>query len=220
MSPTLLSIRLALLTVVCLLPPAFLLARWLATGRGASRAWIETLSMLPLVLPPTVIGFYLLLLLSPTGTLGGWLATFIDTPLVFSFTGLLIASLIVNLPFALQPIVLAFRSIPEGTREAAWVSGLSRWQTLWRIELPLVWHGLLGAAAMVFAHTLGEFGVVLMVGGNIPGQTRTLSIAIYDSVQAFDMSGAAAMTFGLLIVSVVALIVVRSLALRHQRDTA
>jgi molybdate transport system permease protein len=127
--------------------------------------------------------------------------------LVFSFTGLLIASFIVNLPFAIQPIQRAFEAIPPEIKEAAKVSGLNTWQRFRLIELPLAWRGILSGAAMTFAHTLGEFGVVLMVGGAIPGETKTASIAIYDKVQTFDTAGAGSLSLILLIISLIAIAV-------------
>jgi molybdate transport system permease protein len=164
---------------------------------GKSRPWIEAALALPLVLPPTVLGYYLLV------GLGG--KEFLGIPLVFSFTGILIASLIVNLPFAIQPIQRAFESINPEIREAAQVSGLSQWQIFRLIELPLAWRGITSAAVLTFAHTLGEFGVILMVGGAIPGETKTVSIAIYDKVQSFDTAGAGALSLLLLAISLVAI---------------
>jgi molybdate transport system permease protein len=125
--------------------------------------------------------------------------------LVFSFTGLLVASLIINLPFAIQPIQRAFEAIPPEIKEAAKVSGLNTWQRFRLIELPLAWRGILSGAAMTFAHTLGEFGVVLMVGGAIPGETKTASIAIYDKVQTFDTAGAGSLSLILLLISLIAI---------------
>jgi len=168
----------------------------------------QALLMLPLLLPPTVIGFYLLLTLGQGSMLGRWLAQWFDLRLVFSFQGLLFASLLINLPFMVQPIQRAFAGIPHALLEAAWVSGLGRWQTFRRIELPLAWPGLLGGVALTVAHTLGEFGVVLMVGGSIPGETRTLSIAIYDRVQAFDLGAAQTMSLALVACSLVAVALV------------
>ncbi len=161
--------------------------------------------MLPLLLPPTVIGFYLLITLGQGSALGGWLAVSLNLRLVFSFEGLLLASILVNLPFMVQPLQRAFAAIPVSLREAAWVCGLSPWRAFWKIELPLVWPGLLAGVALTMAHTLGEFGVVLMVGGSIPGETKTLSIAIYDRVQAFDMAAAHIMALALVACSMVAL---------------
>lgn len=215
MTPFWLSVKLALWTTLILLPVGLLLGRLLAYSRMRGKAWIESLLLLPLVLPPTVLGYYLLLVFSPNSALGAALQSIFGIPLVFSFPGLVVASLIVNLPFAIQPVQQAFAAIPHDVREAAWVSGLSSWQTLKRIELPLAWPGLLCAAALTFAHTLGEFGVVLMVGGNIAGETRTVSIAIYDSVQAFDMHTAGMLTAGLIIFSLLALTVVRVTGFRQ-----
>jgi molybdate transport system permease protein len=128
--------------------------------------------------------------------------------LAFTFTGLVFASIIANLPFAIQPMQRAFEAIPQNVREAAWVSGLGAWQTFWRIELPLAWPGIVSALALVLAHTLGEFGVILMIGGNIPGETQTLSIALYDRVQAFRNAEAAAMAASLLALSFLAIAIV------------
>ena len=202
------SLLLAALTAVLLLPPGIALARWLALTRWRGKPLVESLMLLPLLLPPTVIGFYLLLAFGQASPLGAWLARHLDLRLVFSFEGLLVASLLVNLPFMVQPIQRAFAAIPQSLREAAWVSGLSGWRTFVKIELPLAWPGLLAGVALTAAHTLGEFGVVLMVGGSIPGQTRTLSIAIYDRVQAFDTGSAHAMALALVLCSVLAVALV------------
>lgn len=210
MSALLVSLQLALWTTVILVPTGLLIGRWLAFNPVRGRAWIESLIMLPLVLPPTVIGYYLLVLLSPQSISGSFITHILGQPLVFSFPGLVIASIIVNLPFAIQPIQLSFDNLPPQLREAAWVSGLTSWKTFWHIELPLTWQGILASTTLVFAHTLGEFGVVLMVGGNIEGSTRTLSIAIYDSVQSFDMHTAGLYSLALLVFSMLALAVVRS----------
>ena len=154
--------------------------------------------MLPLVLPPTVLGFYLLVAFSPQSALGACFKRVFGGRSSFTFAGILVASLIVNLPFAVQPIQRAFEAIPPNVREAAFVSGLSRWETMRRIELPLAWPGIVSAIALTFAHTLGEFGVILMIGGSIPGETRVLSISIYDSVQAFRTGQAGVMSAVLL----------------------
>lgn len=202
------SLLLALLTAALLLPPGIALARWLALTAWRGKPLAEALLMLPLLLPPTVVGFYFLISLGQGSPIGEWLARQFNLRLVFSFQGLLVASLLVNLPFMVQPIQRAFAAIPQSLREAAWVSGLGRWQAFVRIELPLAWPGLLGGVALTAAHTLGEFGVVLMVGGSIPGETRTLSIAIYDRVQAFDMAGAHAMSLALVLCSLAAVALV------------
>ena len=199
------SLTLAVCTAALLLPPGVWLARWLATTAWRGRPLAEALVTLPLLLPPTVIGFYLLLALGSASPIGAWLADKLDVRLVFSFQGLLLASLLVNLPFMVQPLQRAFVAIPASLREAAWVCGLSPWRAFWKIELPLAWPGLLAGVALTMAHTLGEFGVVLMVGGSIPGETRTLSIAIYDRVQAFDMAGAHIMALALVACSLAAL---------------
>lgn len=202
------SLLLAALTAALLLPLGLALARWLAWTDWRGKPLVEALLMLPLLLPPTVIGFYLLLGLGQGSALGHWLGAVLNLRLVFSFEGLLLASVLVNLPFMVQPIQRAFAALPHSLREAAWVSGLSHWQTFWKIELPLAWPGLLAGVALTVAHTLGEFGVVLMVGGSIPGETKTLSIAIYDRVQAFDMAGAHLMALALVLLSLVSLALV------------
>ena len=214
-----LSLQLAVWTVVLLLPIAIHLARVLAWGRIPFKSGLEALIMLPLVLPPTVLGFYLLVSFSPQSGFGSFLKWAFGTQLVFNFAGILIASLIINLPFAVQPIQRAFEAIPGNVREAAFVSGLSRWETMRRIELPLAWPGIVSAMALTFAHTLGEFGVILMIGGSIPGETRVLSIAIYDRVQAFHIDEAGLMSAVLLVFSVVAIAIVHMLA-RRQRAGA
>lgn len=192
----LLSLKLALWTLVLIIPFGVWVAHVLLS-LNRSKPWLEAALALPLVLPPTVLGYYLLV------SLGG--KSFLGFPLVFSFTGILIASLIVNLPFAIQPIQRAFEAINPEIREAAQVSGLSNWQIFRLIELPLAWRGITSAAVLTFAHTLGEFGVVLMVGGAIPGETKTVSIAIYDKVQSFDSAGAGALALLLLGISLVAI---------------
>ena len=192
----LLSLKLALWTLALIIPFGVWVAHFLVQ-LDKSKPWVEAGLALPLVLPPTVLGYYLLV------GLGG--KTFLGFPLVFSFTGILLASLIVNLPFAIQPIQRAFEAINPDIREAAQVSGLSKWQIFRLIELPLAWRGITSAAVLTFAHTLGEFGVVLMVGGAIPGETKTVSIAIYDKVQSFDTSGAGVLALLLLGISLVAI---------------
>jgi len=196
-----LSLELALCTLALLLPAAILAARGLAWGEFRGRTLAMTLVSLPLVLPPTVLGFYLLKAFSPAGFIGEPYQALLGRPLAFSFPALVAAALLFNLPFAVQPIQRAFERIPENLREAAWLCGMSGWQTFLRVELPLAWPGITSAAVLVFAHTLGEFGVVLMVGGNIPGETRTVSIAIYDSVQSFRDEAAATMAATLLLVA-------------------
>ena len=192
----LLSLKLALWTLALIIPFGIWVAHCLLS-LNKSKPWLEAGLALPLVLPPTVLGYYLLVGLGGKSLLG--------VPLVFSFTGILIASLIVNLPFAIQPIQRAFESINPDIREAAQVSGLSKWQIFRLIELPLAWRGITSAAVLTFAHTLGEFGVVLMVGGAIPGETKTVAISIYDKVQSFDTVGAGTLASLLLGISLVAI---------------
>jgi molybdate transport system permease protein len=203
-----LSLKLAAATALLLLPFSIWLARRLAWAQFRGQGALEAAIMLPLVLPPTVLGYYLLLGFGGASPLGLAYQALTGRSLVFSFDGLLLASLIFNLPFAVQPMQRAFASIPRELREAAWVSGLSRWQTFLRIELPLAWPGIAAALVLTFTHTLGEFGVVLMVGGNMPGETKTVAIAIYDQVQAFNDSAAAGMSAMLLAFSFVAVMFV------------
>jgi molybdate transport system permease protein len=202
------SLTLAALTALLLLPLSLWLGRWLAVTHSRAKPWVEALLMLPLLLPPTVVGFYLLTALGPASPVGAWLAAHLNVQLVFSFSGLLAASLLVNIPFMVQPIQRALSAIAPSVREAAWVGGLGPWRTFTTIELPLAWPGVLAGVALTVAHTLGEFGVVLMVGGSIPGETKTLSIAIYDRVQAFDNTGAHVMALALVVCSLLALVVV------------
>ncbi|EHL21923.1 molybdate ABC transporter inner membrane subunit [Acidovorax sp. NO-1] len=199
-----LSLKLATFTLLVLLPGGLLLARWLAYTRFRGKSWVEALVVLPLVLPPTVLGYYLLVSLGGASPLGQWMSEALGVQLTFNFGGLLIASVIFNIPFLVQPVQRAFESIPRDLGEAAAVCGLSAWQTFWRVELPLAWPGVLSAMVLTFVHTLGEFGVVLMVGGSIPGETQTIAIAIYDRVQAFDLAGANQMALLLVVFSLLA----------------
>jgi molybdate transport system permease protein len=213
------SLTLAVLTTLVLLPVGLALARWLAVTAWAGRPVVEALLLLPLLLPPTVIGFYFLVAFGQGSPLGAWLAAS-GVRLVFTLEGLLLVSVLVNLPFMVQPIQRAFAAVPHSLREAAWVSGLSSWQTFWRIELPLAWPGLLAGMALTVAHTLGEFGVVLMVGGNIEGETRTLSVSLYDKVQGMDLQSAHVMALALVGVSLLALSLVLAFDRVGQRGRA
>ncbi len=199
-----LSLQLAAATVLLLLSLGICLARLLAWSRFRGQGALEAAILLPLVLPPTVLGYYLLLGFGNASPLGQIYHALTGRALVFTFDGLLAASLIFNLPFAVQPMQRAFAAIPREVREAAWVSGLSRWQTFLRVELPLAWPGVAAALALTFAHTLGEFGVVLMVGGSLLTETRTIAIAIYDQTQAFNDAAAAGMSALLLALSFIA----------------
>lgn len=198
-----LSLRLAGWTVVILLPVAVVMGRFLAYRRFAGKGLIEALVMLPLVLPPTVFGFYLLLGFGRNSPLGDLWQGLFGEQLVFSFEGLVVASVIFNLPFAIQPAQRGFEAVPVDVREAAACCGMSPARSLWKVELPLAWPGLMTAMVLTFAHTLGEFGIVLMVGGSIPGETKTIAIAIYDRVQAFDDRSAATMSAVLVAISLV-----------------
>lgn len=199
-----LSLELAAVTLAVLLPIGIALGRWLAVTTLRGKAWIEAAVVLPLVLPPTVLGYYLLVSLGGASPIGRWMAETFDIRLTFNFLGLVIASVVFNVPFIVQPVQRAFEAIPRNLGEAAAVSGLGFWQTLARVELPLAWPGILSAMVLTFVHTLGEFGVVLMVGGSIPGETKTIAISIYDRVQGFDLQSADRMALLLLVLSLTA----------------
>jgi len=201
----LLSLRLAAWTLAILLPIGILLGRRLAWRRFRAQPLIEAALALPLVLPPTVLGYYLLVAFGGNSPVGRLYESISGHSLVFTFQGLLLASILFNLPFAIQPIQRAAEAIAPEIREAAECCGLKPWRIFWRIELPLIWPGLLSAMVLTFAHTLGEFGVVLMLGGSIPGETRTIAIAIYDRVQGFDYGAAGLMSAVLLLVSLAAI---------------
>ena len=196
-----LTLRLATVTTVLLLVLGTPLAWWLARTRSALRGVVETITALPLVLPPTVVGFYLLVLLGPAGPIGRWWEGVGGDRLVFSFTGLVIGSVLFSLPFAVQPLHNAFRGIGNGPLEAAATLGASPIDRFFTVAIPLARPGLLTAGTLSFAHTVGEFGVVLMVGGNIPGRTQVVSIAIFDHVEAMDYGSAHALSLTMLVFS-------------------
>ncbi len=200
------SIKLALVTVAILLIVATPLAWWLARSRSALARIVEVIVTLPLVLPPTVLGFYLLILMGPAGSLGQWWVSITGTTLTFSFTGLVIASLVHSLPFAVQPLVNAFQNVGSGPIKAAMSLGAHPRDVFFSVTLPLAKSGYFAAAILVFAHTLGEFGVLLMVGGNIPGETRIAAVAIYDHVEALDYASAHQLALTLLGIALAALI--------------
>jgi molybdate transport system permease protein len=200
-----LSLRLAACTTAILCALGVPLAYWLAVSRWRWKFLIESVVALPLVLPPTVLGFYLLVAMGPHGPLGRAYQTIAGSTLPFSFTGLLIASVIYSLPFAVRPFSVAFATVDQRLVEASWCLGVSRLGTFFRVIAPLSWAGLLAGVVLSFAHTMGEFGVVLMVGGNIAGVTRTVSIAIYDQVEAQDYAAAGQTALFLLAISFVAL---------------
>jgi molybdate transport system permease protein len=194
-----LSAELAGLTTVVLLVLGLPLAWWLATSRWRAKFLVEAVVALPLVLPPTVLGFYLLTGLGTRSPLGQGFQAVVGHPFPFSFAGLLLASVLYSLPFAVQPFAGALAGVDRRLIEASHTLGVSALATFFRVTLPLAWPGVLAGAVLTFAHTLGEFGVVLMVGGNIPGRTRTLSVAIFDHVEALEY-GAAHQTAALLLV--------------------
>jgi molybdate transport system permease protein len=200
-----LSLRLGAFTVLVLLPTGIVVARLLAYRQFRGKGYAEAFLALPLVLPPTVLGYYLLQAFGVASPLGQFWQAVFGHPLAFSFEGLLAASIIVNIPFAVQPMQRGFEAIPADIREAGACCGLSPWQVFWKIDLPLAWPGIVTGLVLAFAHTLGEFGVVLMVGGSIPGETRTIAISIYDRVQAFDDQAAGVMSALLLALALFAL---------------
>ena len=209
-----LSLRLSTITILLLLPIGIICGRLLAYRAFRGKGFVEAIVALPLVLPPTVVGYYLLVSFGASSPLGQVWQNIFGHSLVFSFEGLLFASIIFNLPFAIQPMQRGFESIPADIRDAAACCGMSPWTVLTKVELPLAWPGILTAMVLSFAHTLGEFGIVLMVGGSIPGETRTIAISIYDRVQAFDNAAAAQMSALLLVLSLVVIALVFTLSRR------
>ena len=208
LGPVWVSLKLASATVVALLVVATPLAWWLAFTRVRFRAVVEAVAALPLVLPPTVLGFYLLILLAPNGLIGRWWVELTDSTLTFSFTGLVVASIVSSFPFAVQPLQGAFERVGRAPLEAAATLGASPLETFVRVASPMALRGYVSAIVLVFAHTLGEFGVVLMVGGSIPGETRVVSIAIYEHVETLAYGQAHALSAGLLGFSFVVLLAV------------
>lgn len=212
-----LSMRLAAWTVAILLPVSVLMGRWLAYRQFRGKGLVEALVMLPLVLPPTVFGFYLLVAFGRNSPVGAFWQEAFGHQLVFTFEGLVLASVIFNLPFAIQPAQRGFEAIATEVREAAACCGMSPLRSLWKVELPLAWPGLMTAMVLTFAHTLGEFGIVLMVGGSIPGETRTIAIAIYDKVQGFDNQSAGIMSAVLVAISLFTIAITFALSARVGR---
>lgn len=203
----LLSAQLAALTTAILVVSGLPLAWWLVTSRFRAKFLVEAVVALPLVLPPTVLGFYLLTGLGPRSPAGRLFEALAGHPFPFSFSGLLLASVLYSLPFAVQPFAAALAGVDRRLVEASHALGVSPVGTFFRVTLPLAWPGVVAGAVLTFAHTLGEFGVVLMVGGNIPGRTRTLSVAIFDHVEALEY-GAAHRTAGLLLATSFAVLAV------------
>lgn len=196
-----LSLRLSACTTLVLLVFGLPLAFWLANTRWRRKFLIEAIVALPIVLPPTVVGFYVLMAIGPLSPLGRFYGSLFGHRLPFTFEGLLVASVLYSLPFAVQPFASGFAAVDRRTMEASWCLGVGRLGTFFRIALPLAWPGVLTGIVLSFAHTIGEFGVVLMIGGNIPGQTRTVSISIYDEVQALNYAAASQTALVLLVFS-------------------
>lgn len=211
-----LTLKLAAVTTAWLLLLSVPLAWWLSRGGGWARRLVLAGVALPLVLPPTVLGFYLLLVLAPDGP-GGWLANLLGSrSLAFTFEGLVLASIVYSLPFAVLPLRSALAAIPEDCLEAAATLGASPLRQLTTIALPLAWPGVMAAAVLAFAHTVGEFGVALMIGGSIPGETRVLSIAIYEQVELMNYGAAHWLSATLVLASLAALLLLRPEARARQ----
>lgn len=211
LEPVWLSLRLAMMTVVILLAIGLPLAWWLANTRSRLKTPLEAVTALPLVLPPSVLGFYLLIFMGPQGAAGSMWQTLFGHPLAFSFAGLVVASCIYSLPFVVQPLQSAFETLDKRAVEASWTLGASPTYTFITIIVPQIRRGLLTAIVLGFAHTLGEFGVVLMVGGNLPGETQVISVAIYEQVELLNYDIAGTLSAGLLLFSFMVLVVVYSM---------
>lgn len=205
-APLLLSAQLALVTTVVLIVIGTPIAWWLSRTPSRLKPVAQAIVAMPIVLPPTVLGFYLLILLGPNGAIGSWWVELTGSALTFSFAGLVIASCVYSLPFAVQPMQNAFESLPRQTLEFAWTQGASKLDAFFAVAVPMSIRGFVGAAVLSFAHTLGEFGVVLMVGGNIPGKTRVISIAIYDHVETLNYGAAHQLSLSLLAFAFVVLL--------------
>ena len=189
-TPIILTLQLALTTTVILFVISIPLAYWMSSTKSRIKPIIEALISLPLVLPPTVLGFYLLIAFSPESSIGIFLNDIFGLKLAFSFSGLVIGSIIYSLPFMVQPLQAGFASLPPSLSEASFVLGKSKYQTITKVLIPSIKKSILTGIVLAFAHTVGEFGVVLMIGGNIPNQTKVVSIAIYDEVESLNYSNA------------------------------
>jgi molybdate transport system permease protein len=189
-APLLLSLKLSSVTTLLLIVLGVPFAYWLVFTRFRWKFLVESVVALPLVLPPTVLGFYLLMIIGGNSFIGQWYESIFNKPLAFSFQGLVLGSFLYSLPFAVQPIQTAFSSVDKKLLEASWSLGRSNVYTFFRVILPLSRHGIITGCVLSFAHTLGEFGVILMIGGNIPGVTRVASVAIYDEVQSLNYGSA------------------------------
>ena len=215
--PFLLTLEMALLTTVILFVIGIPVAFWLYHSRFPLKVIVESILTLPLILPPSVLGFYLLLAFTPNSGLGEFMKSFFGVQFVFTFEGLILASIIYSLPFMIQPILSGLRTLPPSLAEASYSLGKSPWITLWRVLLPNIKASLITAGILSFAHTVGEFGVVLMVGGNIPGETRVVSVAIYDEVEAMNYSTANMYSIILLLFSFLLLVMVYFFNYRLQK---
>ncbi len=189
-SPIILTLQLSSVTTFLLLIIGIPISYWLSNTKIAIKPIIETIVSLPLVLPPTVLGFYLLVFLSPSNSFGAWIEDVFGLRLLFSFEGLVFASVIYSLPFMIQPIQAGFASLPQNLKEASYLLGKGKWETIFKVLLPNIKPALLTGIVLSFAHTIGEFGVVLMIGGNISGETKVASIAVYDEVEALNYNSA------------------------------
>jgi molybdate transport system permease protein len=217
LAPFLLTFKLSLITTVLLIIIGIPIACWLAFSRAKVKIIVEALVALPIVLPPSVLGFYLLLAFSPQNSFGHWLDDYFDIRLVFTFPGLVIASVIYSLPFMVQPVQSGLQQLPKSLREASYTLGKSTTTTLLKVLLPNIKISLITGCILSFAHTVGEFGVVMMVGGSIPGETRLISIAIYDEVEAMNYATANTYAFILLAFSFVTLLTVYLINFNQRR---
>lgn len=206
--PIILTFQLALIVTVILFVISIPLANWLASSRSKAKPVLEALVSMPLVLPPTVLGFYLLVAFGQNSPLGEFLDDVLGLQLIFSFEGLIVASVIYSLPFMVQPIQSGLANLPQNLREASYLMGKSKWETLRKVELPNIKPALLTGIVLTFAHTIGEFGVVMMIGGNIPGETKVASIAIYDEVESLNYGAANQYALFLIIITFAILLTV------------
>lgn len=207
-SVILLTIQLACITTLLLLVLGGPIAWWLSRSRSRLKPTVEAITTLPLVLPPTVLGFYFLVVFNPHTPLGSFVVFLTGESLTFSFQGLVVASIIYSMPFMIQPLKIAFDKLDQGILESARVLGANPWVCLYRIVIPSCIRGIVSAMVLTFAHTVGEFGVVLMIGGNIPGKTRVISIAIYEHVETLNYESAHMLALGLIVFSFLTLLVV------------
>lgn len=210
-----LTFKLAASTTAILLLIGLPFAWWLAYTKVKVKPFIEALVSMPMVLPPSVIGYYILVAYSPRNWFGEWLGRVFDVRLAFTFEGVLIASVIFSLPFMIQPLHNGLRALPNSLREASYTLGKSKWTTFFRVLLPNIKPSVITAVALTFAHSIGEFGIVLMVGGNMPGETRVASIAIYDEVQALNFKAANSYALLLFLISLVLLTTIYSVNKKH-----